>query len=410
MLIRSKTHLIVLAACLLVLLTTCSISRSTPTPIQISGYVATPNAQPTVLPSVTPIPAGASLPNVSTTPPLVAVLAPATTPALTPELQSIANEMDAYISLLTEQGSFSGSILVAYQDQILVRRGYGLANQEENIPAEAQTRMRLASVSKPLTALGIMQLVQAGKLNLHTSICTYLKDCPSAWGSITTHDLLAHTSGLQNYTDFTNFEDVETSPVSPSDLVARFRNLPLEFVPGAAYHYTNSNYVILGQLIESISGQSYPDYMRDHLFIPLGMFNSGYDPGDASILGGTRGYIGIGTKSIAIDTSNLYAAGGLYSTVDDLYLLAQALDEGNLLSPELFQQMYTPNFFNYGYGWKIEQRYGKTVIYHPGLMSGAVTYLGRYPDADLTVIVLSNNEGTNSIATADYLAGMVLGQ
>ncbi|WP_238613574.1 serine hydrolase domain-containing protein [Candidatus Oscillochloris fontis] len=406
--IRSKAHLIGLAACLLVLLTTCSLSRSNPTTIQFSGYVATPDAQPTVLPSVTPFPAGASVPSVATTPPLVAVLAPATASTLTPELQTIANEMDSYLNLLTEQGSFSGAVLVAYQDQILVRRGYGLANQEQNLPAEAQTRMRLASVSKPLTAIGVMQLVQAGKLNLHASICTYLSDCPTVWGAITAHDLLAHTSGLQNYTDFIDFEKVETSPVSPSDLVARFRDAPLEFVPGAAYHYTNSNYVMLGQLIEAISGQSYPDYMRDHLFIPLGMFNSGYDPGDASILGGTRGYIGIGTPSIAIDTSNLYAAGGLYSTVDDLYLLAQALNEGTLLSNDLFTQIYTPNFFNYGYGWKIEQRYGQTVIYHPGLMSGAVTYFGRYPDANLTIIVLSNNEGTNSIATADYLAGMVL--
>ncbi|NTV65186.1 MAG: beta-lactamase family protein, partial [Oscillochloris sp.] len=116
-----------------------------------------------------------------------------------------------------------------------------------------------------------------------------------------------------------------------------------------------------------------------------------------------------GTAATPIDTSNLFSAGGLFSTVDDLYLFTQALDHQTLLSPDLFQQMYTPNFFNYGYGWKIEQRFSHNVIYHPGLMSGAVTYIGRYPDDQLTVIILSNNERTDAPASADYLAGMLLG-
>ncbi|NNJ12509.1 beta-lactamase family protein [Chloroflexales bacterium ZM16-3] len=418
---RSDARLIGLALCLLVLLTTCSAPGGGGSPARISGFVATDTpvpaqsaasvGQPTVQPTVTPLPALAGAPPADTpTPaPLAAVMTSAEESQLSPVLQPVAAQMDSYLSLLTEQGSFSGTALVAYQGQMLIRKGYGLANQELNIPAGVQTRFRLASVSKPLTALAVMQLVQSGKVNLRTSICTYLRDCPNTWGGITVHDLLAHTSGLQNYTDFLSFADVETKPATPDEVIARFRDLPLEFAPGSAYHYTNSNYVLLGRLIEDVSGQLYPDYMRDHLFQPLGMTNTGYDSGDGAALSGTRGYIGIGTSATPIDTSNLFAAGGIFSTVDDLYILLNALGDGSLLPADLLSQMYTPNFFNYGYGWKIEQRFGHQVIYHPGLMSGAVTYIGRYPDDDLTVIVLSNNEDTNSGATADYLAGMLLG-
>lgn len=410
---RAHARLIGLALCLIVLLTTCSTPRAGEPPAYISAFTPTDRpapaaSQPTVLPTVTPLPAPAAAADRPTPAPLAAVLAPAAGQPLSPELQQVADQMDGYLGLLTTQGNFSGAALIAYRGQILLRKGYGLANQEQSIPAGAETRFRLASVSKPLTAAALMQLVQAGQVDLRASICTYLKDCPATWGPITVHDLLAHTSGLQNYTDFLAFADVETLPATPAAVIARFRDLPLEFTPGSAYHYTNSNYVLLGQLIADVSGQAYPDYMRAHLFGPLGMDNSGYDSGDGAALSGTRGYIGVGTPATPIDTSNLFAAGSLFSTVDDLYTFLNALYDGSLLPDSLRQQMFTPNFFSYGYGWKIEQRFGHSVIYHPGLMSGAVTYIGRYPDDDLTVIVLSNNERTDSIATADYLAGMLL--
>ncbi|MEI7768633.1 MAG: serine hydrolase domain-containing protein [Chloroflexales bacterium] len=420
---RSNARLVGLAISLLVLLTTCSAPRSDDLPTRISRFDPSPTTgparvadaelapvgQPTVQPTVTPLAEGAPTSTEPTSAPLTAVLAPAQGSEPSPELQSVATQMDTYLGQIAAQGNFSGSVLVAYQGQLLVRKGYGLANQELNIPAGVLTRYRLASVSKPLTALAVMQLMQAGKVNLSASACTYLRDCPAAWGAITVHDLLAHTSGLQNYTDFLAFADVETKPATPDEVIARFHDLPLEFTPGSAYHYTNSNYVVLGRLIEDVSGEAYPAYMRAHIFGPLGMFNTGYDTGDGAALSGTRGYIGIGTPATPINTSNLFAAGSLFSTVDDLYTLAQALDAGTLLPLDVLAQMYTPNLFNYGYAWKIESRFNHRVIYHPGLMSGAVTYIGRYPDDGLTVIVLSNNEYTNAGATADYLAGLLLG-
>lgn len=357
--------------------------------------------QPTILPSVTP-----EGPAVATTP-LIAVMEPVQ-PTPTPSLVDIAEQIDGYLRNLTEQGQFRGAVLVATQERILVARGYGLANAERNLPNTAQTRFRIASISKPITAVAILQLQAAGKLAVDESVCQYLPDCPTAWQAVTLHHLLTHTSGIPNYTDFANFAEVELSPVTPRQLVSRFRNLPLDFVPGSAYRYSNSNYVVLGLIIEAVSGQPYADYIRDNIFVPAGMINSGYDTGDASVLNGTVGYLGPGIeRSIPIDTSNLYSAGGLYSTVEDLYRFVQALNSGQLLPANELAKMYTPNRSNYGYGWKIEERNGRRVIYHPGFISGAVTHLAYYPERQSVVIVLSNMERTNADAIAATIGALL---
>ncbi|MFQ3661880.1 MAG: serine hydrolase domain-containing protein [Chloroflexaceae bacterium] len=412
---RHRPHLIGLAACLLVLLATCSLPFTGGHPLRMAAFIAAPTTitGPTVLPTVTPVAAPAATPPLEppAAPPLAAVLAPARTgdgapPA--PELLARAAQMDAYLASLAQQSAFSGSVLVAAQGHVLLSRGYGMANREEGIAATAGTRYRLASVSKPLTALGVLRLAAAGKLDLDASVCVYLDNCPPAWTPITVAHLLSHSSGLANYTDFAEFAAVELSPSTPDQIIARFRNLPLGFVPGTTYHYTNSNYVVLGRLIERVAGTSYEEFLRRELFQPLGMQDTGLDPGDFGPLNGTRGYAG-GQLDIPLDVSNLFAAGDLYSSVEDLYKLARALDAGRVLPPELVARMTTPGHGGYGLGWKIEQRGAHRLIYHPGSMSGAATWFGRYPDQGVTVIVLSNDYYANVYAIADYLAGQVLG-
>jgi CubicO group peptidase (beta-lactamase class C family) len=410
---RHVARLVGIALCLLVLLTTCSAPGRQP---RISSFVAAPTAAlgPTVQPSVTPATgaaAGAPAPPLEAgqaTPPLSAIMSPATTGQTPQDLTARAAQMDAYLATLAQQSSFSGAVLVAYQGRVLLSRGYGLANREEGRPATATTRFRLASVTKPLTAIGVLRLVDAGKLSLDAPICDYLDSCPPAWAPVTVAHLLSHSSGLPNYTDFAEFSAVEQQPSTPDQVVARFRDLPLGFTPGSVYHYTNSNYVLLGRIIERASGQSYPDYMQQELFAPLGMADSGYDPGDFGPLNGTRGYAG-GALDIPLNTSNLYAAGGLYSTVEDLFKLAQALDSGRLLPDELLARMVTPAVGRYGFGWMVEQRGANRLVYHPGSMSGAATWFGRYPDVGLTIIVLSNDYYADVYSAADYLASLVLG-
>jgi CubicO group peptidase (beta-lactamase class C family) len=403
-----------LAVCLLALLTMCSFpGRAT----RISAFVPPPTAVlgPTVQPSVTPAP-GAGGPAATPVlevgqqaPPLAAMMSPATTGELPPDIAARVAQMDSYLATLTQQGAFSGSVLVAYHGKVLLSGGYGLANREQAIPAAASTRYRLASVTKPLTALGVLRLAAAGKLNLDASVCTYLSPCPPAWGPITIANLLGQSSGLPNFTDFAEFPSQEQLPATPDQVIARFRDLPLGFTPGTLYQYTNSNFVVLARVIEQVTGESYEQYMRRELFAPLGMDDTGLDPGDFSPLNGTRGYSG-GALDIPLDVSNLYGAGDLYSTVGDLHKLAVALDSGRVIPGDLAARMATPGQGRYGLGWMVEQRGPNRLIYHPGSMSGAATWFGRYPEAGLTIVVLSNDYYANVFAVADYLASQLLPQ
>lgn len=417
---RAIARMIGLAACLLVLLTTCSAPRLGQRPAQISAFVAesAPQpGQPTVQPTVTPVnPAGvgaAPAPAPSPTlalpdapAPLAAAMVPQAEQPLPADLAVRASEMDAYLQSLSDEGVFSGAALVAWRGQVLLSRGYGPADLGAGLTNSARTRFRLASVSKPLTAIVVLQLAAAGAIDLNASICSYLSACPAAWQPVSLRNLLTHSSGIPNYTDFARFADMEQFPSSVDQVIATFRDLPLGFAPGSGYQYCNSNYVLLGRIIEEVTGKPYAAVMQERIFGPLGMADSGYDTGDGSVLNGTRGYASFATPAIPLNTSNLFAAGGLYASAEDLYKLAQALDADSLLPPDLTAQMYTPLYYGYGFGWKIEERFGRRLIYHPGYMSGAATYFGRYPDDGLTVIVLSNLEVANVTGIADTLAGM----
>ncbi|WP_217352520.1 serine hydrolase domain-containing protein [Candidatus Viridilinea mediisalina] len=404
-------RIIGLLCLLLVGLSGCGAPRFGQEEVRIAGVGAgaAPELGPTVLPTVTPVwlssegAAGGVEPEDV---PLSALMQPATPQ---PPMSSVerAERMDAYLAGLTQQASFSGSVLVAHQGHVLLSRGYGLANREEAIPASARTRYRLASITKPITAIGVMRLATNDLVALDASICRYLDPCPPAWQPITVNHLLRQTSGIPNYTDFAEFLHYEQQPSTPEQLVARFRHLPLGFTPGTIYHYTNSNYVLLGMIIEAASGQSYAEFLQDEIFTPLGMEHTGQDPGDFSPLAGTRGYAGA-RRDIPLDVSNLFAAGDLYSTVEDLYLLGLALDANQLLPPHLTNAMLTPGPGRYGIGWLIEQRHDQRLVFHPGSMSGAATWFGRYPELGLTVIVLSNNTYTNVRGITDTLVGIAL--
>ena len=394
-----------LAICLLVLLTTCSAPFGPSAPLAglgaASNLVSGAMRQATVTPGTAPTSALDA-----PAPPLAAILSPASTGQLAPAILDRATQMDAYLSGLAKQDAFSGAVLVAYQGHVLVSRGYGLANREQALAATAHTRFRLASVTKPLTAIGVLRLVAQGRVNLDAAICTYFAPCPPAWQPLTVAHLLHHTSGLADYADFADFPNFEQLPATPEQVVARFRDLPLTFAPGSLYDYCNSNFLLLSLIIERVTGQPYADYMRAELFAPLGMENTGLDPGDFSPLGGTRGYAS-GALDIPLNVSNLYGAGNLYSTVEDLYKLTQALDTGSLLPPDLVTQMTTPGLGRYGLGWMIEQRGPNRLVYHPGSMSGVATWFGRYPDVGLTVIVLSNDYYANVSSIAESLAAQL---
>jgi CubicO group peptidase (beta-lactamase class C family) len=290
-------------------------------------------------------------------------------------------------------------VLVARNGEILISKGYGLADRDKNLPNTPQTRERLGSVTKQFTAMAILILQAQGRLNVQEPICGYISECPIAWQQITIHHLLTHTSGIKNFTDFPDYKTTKASPSTPLQTIARFKDLPLDFVPGKKFSYSNSGYIVLGYIIEQASGQSYESFLQHSIFEPLQMKNTGYDHNDGSLAIGYTNVYSHWEKAAYIDMSLPYAAGALYSTVEDLYLWDQALYTEQLLPKELMDLMFSaqakiPNRnLSYGYGWFVGESNHRQVAFHGGgPYGGFVAEIDRYPADKVTIIVLSNRD------------------
>ncbi|HEU5100707.1 MAG TPA: serine hydrolase domain-containing protein [Roseiflexaceae bacterium] len=336
--------------------------------------------------------------------PVAAPPAPLLAPA-----SPLGQTIDGYMNDIVNAGWFQGAILVARGGQVIISKGYGMADAEHGTPNTAQTRFRLASVTKQFTAAAVVILQARGQLNVQDSICTYLPNCPNAWREITVLHLLTHTSGLPNYTDFASYEPSQMQPTTPDELIARFRDLPLVYTPGTTYSYENSDYVLLGRIVEQVSGQAYADFLRDAIFAPLQMNDSGVDAGLGIGPGYAVGYGGFNEKAPALDASTLFSAGAAYSTVEDLYRWDQALYSDAIVPAALRAQMFTPFLSDYAFGWKVDRLGDRLRLSHPGLIDGFATYFARYPDDHVTVIVLGNMDAANTSGIGDYLASLVFG-
>lgn len=333
------------------------------------------------------------------------------TPTPDPRVGATRQAIDAYMTRLTNQGFFSGAVMVVRDGKLLLSKGYGMANEAQHIPNTPQTPFRLASVTKQFTAVAILILQNQGKLNIHDPICTYLPECPLAWQDITIRHLLNHTSGIPDYTMFDSFEHTEMMTTSPNELIARFINEPLVFLPGQGYAYSNSGYVLLGVIIEEASGQTYENFIQTHIFEPLNMTSSGYDHSTGMLQDVATGYITGTQEASFLNVSTLYSAGALYSTVEDLYRWDQSFYTEKLLPRALIEEMYTPTDtgegYGSGYGWKIKHIDGHLVAFHTGTFSGARNYIARFPNERMTIIILCNRESFEHQAMGDALAHVI---
>jgi CubicO group peptidase (beta-lactamase class C family) len=283
--------------------------------------------------------------------------------------QELPAKVDDYVNGLVKANQFSGSILVARDGKVLVSKGYAMANLEYEAPNTPQTRFRLGSITKQFTATAIMMLEERGKLNVQDSVCKYVTDCPATWQAVTIRHLLSHTSGIPNFTSFPDYIKTMTQPTTMDSLIARFKDKPLDFQPGEQWRYSNSGYVLLGHIIEKLSGKSYEAFLQENIFDPLKMTNTGYDSPARIIKNRAAGYETKGEAMVNasyLDMTIPHAAGALYSTVEDLYLWDQALYTEKLISKKSFDAMFTPVKNDYGYGWGIGKQYGLTRIAHGG--------------------------------------------
>ena len=338
--------------------------------------------------------------------------------------QAKVDKLDKLIRAYAEYGKFNGSVLVAEKGKVIYKKGFGLADMEWNIPNQPDTKHRLGSITKQFTAMLIMQLVEQGKLKLDVPISTYLPDYPKKNGDvITIHHLLTHSSGTPNMTSFPGFlKNISRNSYSPVQLVNLFADSTLQFKPGERFAYSNSGYILLGYIVEKVSGKPYEQVLQENIFTPLKMNNTGYDHNRLLLKNRAGGYEKNGRRYVNanfIDMSVPYAAGALYSTVEDLYLWDQALYGNQLLRKENMDLLFTKHIpsggsYYYGYGWGIGKiPLGNTAerietIGHGGGIDGFNTQLTRIP-SDKSFIVLLNNTGgaplnemTNAIAAILY--------
>jgi CubicO group peptidase (beta-lactamase class C family) len=305
--------------------------------------------------------------------------------------------MERAIDLRVSTGQFTGTVLVAQEGQILLSKGYGFADIAGKVANTPDTKFRLGSLTKQFTAASILLLQERGKLKVEDPVKKYLPDVPAAWNDITIIHLLTHTSGIPNFTSFPDYHSTESIAVTPGQLVARFRDKALDFPPGSAFRYSNSGYVLLGYLIEKVSGVPYARFVHDNIFEPLGMKSSGYDSSKEKITLHATGYfMGAKGPEIAsyIDMSIPFSAGALYSTTEDLLRWQRALHGGILLKPESLKQMTTPFKGGYAFGLFVAAGPdGGRVIRHSGGIEGFNTYLAHVTPGDVTVVVLANLNG-----------------
>jgi D-alanyl-D-alanine carboxypeptidase len=308
-----------------------------------------------------------------------------------------ADEVDDYVRAQLQERHIPGAaIAVIKNGQVVKAEGYGLASVEFNVPATKDTVFEIGSVSKQITAAGIMLLVEEGKVSLDEKISKYLPDTPEAWKNVTVRQLLTHTSGIKSYTGLSGYE--LSKRLKRDEFIKALGVHPLEFEPGASWKYSNSGYNLLGFIIESVSGKNYWDYMRERIFKPLGMDSTADRDPKYIIRNRATGYEWRAGELIGrdYDLTDVFSAGAIVSTVLDLAKWDAALRGDAFLKKESKAQIWTPMILSdgkpypYGFGWNVTEFRGHKLLSHGGQTAGFAANISRYVDDNLTVIVLTN--------------------
>ncbi|MHC4990982.1 MAG: serine hydrolase domain-containing protein, partial [Planctomycetota bacterium] len=342
----------------------------------------------------------------------VLFLLPVASAMATNEVEQIDQLVRAYHGL----GKFNGSAIVTKGGEVIYRQGVGFANMEWEIPNAPDTKFRLGSITKQFTGALILQLVEEGVIALDDPLSRHVPEYPSKVGdSVTIHHLLTHTSGIASYTGLPNFfAEYSRDAYTPEAFLDVFKDLPLEFEPGSTWRYNNSGYFLLGVIVENVTGKPYAEALRERILEPLGMHDTGYDTHDEILEKRAAGYEqrGAGYRNAPyLDMSLPYAAGSMYSTVEDMLLWDRALYTTRILTPHYRDMLWHPHVEvapgadrHYGYGFMTGQRQvgesGRTVtsVEHGGGINGFNTLIVRVPE-DQHLVVLLNNTGRTELGS-----------
>lgn len=342
----------------------------------------------------------------------------AATDAKTGAHSSLSARIDAIVEAGRSAQRIPGvTLLVEHRGRRIVGRGYGLADVENEVPAGLDTAYQIASLTKQFTAAAILQLIEKGRLRLDDDVTRLVPGLRLRGGKVAVHHLLSHTHGIPEYNrDETRAE--WPAATSHERIVALITDRNLEFQPGEKFSYRNSGYYLLGMIVERVSGMSYGDYLRMQMFEPLGMRHTSQCTSREILPQRAHGYTLEGRElhnPAFLDMSWTFAVGSLCSTASDLLLWQRALHSGRVVSAESDARMITPVTLNdgtvtdYGYGLGRSVHEGHPLIRHGGNTVGFSSYLTRYPDDDLTIVLLTNSDKVETWALDDDIARVVLG-
>ncbi|MBC5775709.1 serine hydrolase [Pontibacter sp. KCTC 32443] len=305
--------------------------------------------------------------------------------------KDVTGKLHEYLGAHLAQGTFNGVVVVTERGKPVYSQGFGMANYEKHIPNGADVKYRLGSITKSFTAVLVMQLQEQGKLNVQDKVSKYIPDFPNG-DKITLHHLLSNTSGLPDFVNY--WKDVNTKPATTHDIVALVKDKPLEFEPGTKWKYSSTGFVVLGQVIEKVTGKPYEKVLAQQILKPLKMHETGMEF-SKPVAGMALGYNhdGVDRKlAKSINMSWCHAAGAMYSTPADLAKFDAALNSNKLLSDASKKQMFTPVMKDYGYGWVIDSVDGKQRISHSGAINGFKANFIRFPEQEIAITILSNYE------------------
>jgi D-alanyl-D-alanine carboxypeptidase len=330
---------------------------------------------------------------------------------------AFADKIDAYLKEQMAKGRIPGLAVGVIRNGRLVKAvTYGYTDLEQKTVVGRDTVFEVGAINKQFTAAGIMLLAQAGRLSLDDKIATHLTNTPSTWSNITVRQLMNHTSGIKSYTDMTNSFRL-SDHLTQSQFIEVVGGYPLEFSPGALYKYGNSGFLLLGYIIENVTGTNYWDWMTKEVFLPLGMVATGDRNPRRIIPRRAHGYERNNSGSLDnrdTDLTDLFSTGAMATSLNDLARWNEALRNGRILSAANRAQMWAPTTLtdgtvaHYGLGWGVATS-GRANVGHSGYTSGFSSTYQIYPADRLTIIVLCNL-GEESLATilADDLAKFYL--
>jgi len=312
--------------------------------------------------------------------------------------QTLESSIDSLLDAKYPDNAPGATFLISKNGNIIYQKAFGLANLELNVPMETDNVFEIGSMTKQFTAVSILMLIEKEKLNLDDEITKFIPDYPTNGHKITIHHLLTHTSGIKSYTSMKRLNKISKQDLTPLELIDFFKNEPIDFAPGEKYKYNNSGYVILGYIIEKVTGRSYANFVEEQIFKKLKMTASQYASNSKVIKNRASGYQDnegyINTREISFTLT--YSTGSLMSTVSDMFTWQEAIKNNLLISKKITEKAFTNytlnngELINYGYGWNIKTINNIRSFEHGGAIWGFKSMGVYLPDLDIYVIGLTN--------------------